>query len=95
MDDTPIDGVFAIEVRSRSVADKELGAIGVRAGICHRQDALVGMRQPNLLVIETTAVNALATGSVSICDITTLHHEAIDDAMEAVFLVVELRSPLA
>ena len=53
------------------------------------------MRQPNLLISKLLAVNALATGSVSSCRITALHHEAIDDAMEAVVLVVELRSLLA
>ena len=55
----------------------------------------MGMRQPNLLISKLLAVNALATGSVSSCRITALHHEAIDDAMEAVVLVVELRSLLA
>ena len=53
------------------------------------------MRQPYLLIIEATAVNALATGSISSCDITTLHHEASNVTMEKVALVVELRSPLA
>ena len=90
MDDTSVDRVLAIEVRCRSVADEELGAVGVRAGIRHRQDALVGVRQPNLLISKLLTVNALATGSISSCRITALHHEPIDDTMEAVVFVVIL-----
>jgi len=35
VDDTPKESMLAIEMRRRLIVDKELGAIGVRATVCH------------------------------------------------------------
>ena len=48
------------------------------------------VRIPDLLVLESIAIDGQATSAVAGSRVTTLHHEAIDDPVEAVALVVIL-----
>ena len=57
MNDSAEDSVLAIEVRSGIIADKELGAVGVRTSIGHRKDTLVRVRIPDLLVLESIPID--------------------------------------
>jgi len=79
--------VFLVQVRSRSVTDEELGSVGVRARVGHGEDASVGVGQPNLLISKLLSINTLASSSVSLGGVATLHHEAVDDSVELVALV--------
>ena len=76
-------------------AEEELGSVGVWSSIGHRKDALVRVRVPNLLVVEPIAVDAHATSAISSRGVTSLHHEVINDPVEAVALVVILLSLLS
>ena len=42
------DTVLVIQMRSGSVCDKELRAVGTRSRICHRQDTLLIMLQAGM-----------------------------------------------
>ena len=53
------------------------------------------VRIPNLLVLESIAIDRQATCAVAGSRVATLHHEAIDDPVEAVALVVILGTLLA
>ena len=88
MDDSSIDRVLVVQVRSVLVADEELGAVRVGSRVRHRQDTLVRVGIPDLLVGEPLTVDAQASRTVAISSVASLHHEVRDDAMEAVALVV-------
>lgn len=47
---------------------------------------------PNLLIIEFVAVDRFTASSVSVCRVSTLHHEALDHAVEPVTFVVEAKA---
>ena len=95
VDSTSKDCVLLIEMRSVFVADEELRSVGVRSSIGHGKDALVRVRVPNLLVVEPITVDAHATSAISSRGVTSLHHEVINDPVEAVALVVILLSLLS
>jgi hypothetical protein len=42
-----------------------------------------------VLILELLAVDALASRAISLCEITALYHEALDDAVEDRALVVK------
>jgi hypothetical protein len=48
-----------------------------------------------VLIFELRAVNALSACAIALCEITSLDHEALDDAVEARALVVEWLASLA
>ena len=75
-DNSAEDGVLSVQVRSGSVADKELRSVSVRAGIGHREYTLMSVREPHLLVFELFSVDTDTTSSVSSSSVTTLHHES-------------------
>ena len=53
------------------------------------------MLQLEVLVSELLAVNAFATRTVTVCEITTLNHETGDDTMEDGALVMKRLAGLA
>ena len=55
--------------------DEELGAIGVFASICHAEQALLGMLQLEVLILELGSVDGLSSSAISICEVSTLNHE--------------------
>ena len=57
VDDPAKDGVLLIQVGRRPETNKELAAVGVGPSVGHRQQSLVGVRVPNLLIIELFAVD--------------------------------------
>ena len=50
------------------------------------------VRVPNLLVVESISVNAHTTCAVSSRGVSSLHHEVVNDPVEAIALVVVLLS---
>lgn len=48
-----------------------------------------------VLVLELLAVDALAAGAISFCEIAALNHEALDDTVKARALVVQRLASLA
>lgn len=79
------DGVFAVEVGSGEVGDEELGAVGVRSGVGHGEDAgfvvlAVGFAFALELVAGVTGAGAEGAAA--------LDHEIGDDAVEGEAVVV-------
>lgn len=58
-------------------------SLTVRPRVRHGKNAFTLVLQFEVFVVEATAVNALASGSVVIRKITTLTHELRNDAMKA------------
>ena len=74
------DGVLAVEVRGGAMGDEELGAVGVRSGVGHREHAglvvpAVGFAFALELVARVTGAGAEGAAA--------LDHEIRDDAVEA------------
>ena len=82
-------------MRSGHEAEEELGAVRVGASIGHGEDASASVLVDEVLVIESAAIDGLATSSVTSCEVAALGHEVGDDAMELASLEVELLSRLA
>mmetsp|Transcript_3679 Transcript_3679/g.6258 ORF Transcript_3679/g.6258 Transcript_3679/m.6258 type:complete len:270 (+) Transcript_3679:43-852(+) len=95
LDDPSEDGVLLVEVGRGSEADEELGAVGVFAGVGHGEDSLVGVGEPDLLVLKLLAVDAVASSPVLVGDVSSLRHESLDDPVEDVALVVVVGSLLS
>lgn len=64
-------------------------AIGVLASIGHAHQAGLLMLELEVLILELLAVDRLAAGAVSICEVPALAHETWDDAVERGALVVQ------
>lgn len=47
------------------------------------------MAQLEVLILELVAVDRLAAGAVTLCEVTTLNHEVLDDTVESGVLVAE------
>jgi len=47
------------------------------------------MREPHSFIIKFVTINAFTSSAVLISDVTSLHHEVFDDAMEDVAFVAE------
>lgn len=89
LDDAAEHDVAVIEPGSLHGRDEELGAVGVRAGVSHRENARAGVLQGEVLVLELVAVDRLATGAVVVLEVATLAHEVRDHAVEDRAFVAE------
>ena len=81
--------MFAIEVGCLVERDEELRAVGVRAGVSHRELEGLSMLDREVLIFELLTVDRLTSCTVASSEITTLGHEAWNDAMELAALVAE------
>lgn len=81
--------MFSVEPTGFGTRDKELAAVGVGAGISHRENARLGMSQLEVFIFKPGPINRFATGAVVISKITTLAHEIRNHPMEAATLVTE------
>ena len=63
-------------------ADEELGAVGVRAGVCHGDHSGSRVAELEVLVLKVLPVHGLPPGPVPGRDVPALHHELRDDAVE-------------
>ena len=76
-------------MRGGREGDEELRPIGVLARIRHREEARGGMWEPDALIVEFVTVDGLAASAILVGDVTALHHEALDDPVEDVALVMK------
>ena len=76
-------------MRGGREGDEELGPIGVLARIGHREEAWGGMWEPDTLIVEFVTVYGLPASAILVGDVTSLHHEALDDSVEDVALVMK------
>ena len=89
------DDVLAVKMREGVKGNEELGAIGVRACVCHGKETWTSVLVLEVLVIELIAIDGFSTSSVSSCEIPTLSHEASDHSVELRALVVKGLARLA
>ena len=81
------NNVLAVQPGRIGGTDKELRSVGVGSGVGHAQRSDPAVVQVKVFVLESSSVNALATGSVAIGKVTTLAHESRNDAVKAGSLV--------
>merc|ERR1719476_983324 len=81
--------VLAIEPLRFGCAQKELRAVGVRAGIGHGQDAGASVLEHEILVGELASIDGLAASAVASGEVASLAHEVRDDPMESAALEVQ------
>ena len=65
------DNMLAVQPAGLDGADKELGAVGVGAGVSHGESAGVDVLQAEVFVLELVAVDRLATSAVAGGEVTT------------------------
>jgi len=75
--------VLAIEPVGGNSGDEELRTVGVGTSVCHGQEvgAIVLLREG--LILESSTVDGTSTPAITAGNITTLEHEAGDNAVEA------------
>ena len=89
LDNCAKDDVLAVEPRGLNSGDEKLGAVGVLAGVGHRQQARSVVFQLEVFVRELGAVDRLAAGPISLGEVATLDHEALNNSVERAALVAE------
>lgn len=60
-----------------------------RSSICHTEQERLLVQPLKVLILKLLPVDALAPGAIALCEVSTLDHEALDDAVEAGALVVQ------
>lgn len=83
------DYVFPVQPRSFNRADEELGTVGVRASIGHRENSGLGVLDAEVLISKFLAIDGFATGSISTSEVTALDHKVRNDTMEFATLEAE------
>ena len=78
-----------IEMRCGCESHEELGAIGVGARIRHREGTTATMLLNEIFITELRAIDGLSSNSTTVSEVTTLGHEAWDNAMEGRILEVK------
>ena len=81
------DNVLWIEPMSFGSAEKELWAICIWPGICHRKDAWSSVLQLEVFIGELFTVDWLSTSSIVLGKVATLAHESGNDSVERGALV--------
>jgi hypothetical protein len=76
------DHVLAVQPGGFGGTQEELGAVGARASVSHREDTSAGVLEVEVFVGELFAVDGFATSAVLAGEVTTLAHKAGDDAVE-------------
>lgn len=74
--------VFTVQEGRFDCCYKELAAIRVPAGICHRQNVRRGVPQLKVFVFKLLSVNTFPTRAIASDDVTSLAHEARDNAVK-------------
>ena len=83
------DCMLAIEPGTGHECYEELRAVGVGAGIGHRQQSWYIVFQFEVLVGEGASVYGLTSGAVVVGEVSSLGHEVGDDAVEMGIFVPE------
>ena len=83
------DDVSTVEMWGLVEAEEELGSVGAWSSVGHGEDASASVLVDEVLVVELTTVDGLATSAVMGSEIATLGHEARDDSVEGASLEVE------
>jgi len=74
--------VLAIEPRGDDGGDEELGSVGVRSSVGHREKSGLGVLELEVLVSELLTVDGLSSGTVTLGEVTSLEHEFRDNSVE-------------
>jgi len=74
--------VLSVEPGGFFSRNEELGPVGVRSSISHRQYARAGVCTLEVLIGELIAVDRLSTGTIATSEIATLDHEFGNDPVE-------------
>lgn len=91
LDDLSEDDVLSVQPLSLGGAQEKLTAVGVGAGVSHRQNSGSCVLEGEVLVLELVSVDGLASGSVSASEVAALAHELRDHAVERAANVSEVR----
>ena len=84
--------MLVIEPVTGNGCDEELGCVGVLTAVRHRQSARFSMRQGRIeFVLELAAPDRLTTCAVTL-GTARLHHEAAQNSMEELVIVVAILS---
>jgi hypothetical protein len=72
LDDLTKHNVLSVQPAGDNSGDEELRAVGVGAGVGHGEKTRLGVLQLEVLVLELLAVDGLATGTVTACEVSSL-----------------------
>jgi len=81
--------MFAIQPIANHSGDEKLRTIGIRASVCHAQQARFGMFELKVLVGKFGSIDTLPTSAIMVGEISALKHELGNHAVEAASLVAK------
>ena len=81
--------MLLVEPTGLGEEDEELGAVGILTVVGHGYPTRATVGEGEIFVIETFAVDTLASGAVSDGDVSHLKHEVWHDSVDRSVLVVE------
>mmetsp|Transcript_32752 Transcript_32752/g.103633 ORF Transcript_32752/g.103633 Transcript_32752/m.103633 type:complete len:255 (+) Transcript_32752:188-952(+) len=83
--------MLAVEMSRTCCGDEELSPVAVCSSVRHRHEALARVLDLEALVLEPSSIDRLSPSSIALGEVSSLNHEARDDAMKLGSLVGESR----
>mmetsp|Transcript_25912 Transcript_25912/g.41618 ORF Transcript_25912/g.41618 Transcript_25912/m.41618 type:complete len:217 (-) Transcript_25912:70-720(-) len=74
--------MLPIQMRSLDSSNEKLTSISVLASICHRQLSRTCVLEHEVFVCKFLTINGLPTCAITLCKVSTLNHEVLDDTVE-------------
>mmetsp|Transcript_24385 Transcript_24385/g.27688 ORF Transcript_24385/g.27688 Transcript_24385/m.27688 type:complete len:429 (-) Transcript_24385:245-1531(-) len=87
--DSSENNMFAVQPRSFLESDEKLRTVGVGSGIRHTEQPGDVMFASKMFILEFLAVDTLSSGTITSSEISSLHHEALDNSVE--FGILEMQ----
>lgn len=75
--------VLAIKPITTDKSNEKLGAVCILAGIGHRKQIGLIVRQFEVFIFKFSSVDGLSSSAVVVGEVSSLSHEVVDDSVEA------------
>lgn len=81
------NNMLSVKPGALNECDEELRSVGVGTSVGHWEKVRLVMFEFEVFIFKLVSINGLASGTISVCEVSSLSHEISDDSMERWSLV--------